>query len=155
MLSKLKYAGMKQEDLVNIYILHIRSVTEYCSSAFHSSLTSEQDRKLEAIQKVSLKVIMGQSYVSYEGALQATGLKTLRTRREERCLSFGLKSLRHKEMRNLFPRNQVESNQTVRGRETFHVNFAHTEAYKQSAVPSIQRLLNKHEEETHQLQPVQ
>ena len=31
MLSKLKYAGMKTEDLINIYILHIRSVTEYCS----------------------------------------------------------------------------------------------------------------------------
>jgi len=147
MLSKLKYAGMKQEDLVNIYILHIRSVTEYCSSAFHTSLTTDQDKKLEAIQKTALKVIMGQSYVTYENALQATGLKTLNTRREERCLSFGLKAIRHKEMRNIFPINQVESNQTVRGRETFHVNFAHTEAYKISAVPSIQRMLNKHAEE--------
>ena len=51
MLSKLKYAGMQTEDLINIYILHIRSVTEYCSTAFHSSLTIEQNKKIEAIRK--------------------------------------------------------------------------------------------------------
>ena len=146
MLSKLKYAGMKLEDLVNIYILHIRSVTEYCSSAFHSSLTLEQDKKLESIQKVSLKVIMGQAYVDYENALQITGLKTLHTRREERCLKYGLKSIKHNQLKNMFPVKSVENNQSLRSREIFHVNFAQTEAYKQSAIPSIQHMLNKHAE---------
>ena len=135
---------------MNIYILYIRSVAEYCSTAFHSSLTAEQDKKLEAIQKVSLKVIMGHSYVSYENALIATGLKTLHTRREERSLKFGLKALKQKQTMNLFPKNQVESSQDVRGRETYHVNFAHTEAYKQSAIPTIQRMLNKRAEGAHQ-----
>ena len=149
MLSKLKYAGLKMADLVNIYILHIRSVTEYCSSSFHSSLTSEQDKKLETIQKVLLKVIMGPSYVSYEDALQTVGLKTLHARREERCLAFGLKALKHKQLGNMFPVNPVDSNHMLRGREPYHVNFAQTEAYKQSAVPTIQRMLNKHMEGVH------
>ena len=35
---------------------------------------------------------------------------------------------------------------TVRKREKYHVNFARTEAYKQSPVPSIQRMLNAHAE---------
>ena len=146
MLSKLKYAGMKREDLINIYILHIRSVTEYCSTAFHSSLTVDQDNKLEAIQKVSLKVIMGPSYVSYEDALRVAGLTTLNARREERCLNFGLKALKHKQLKSMFPLRQVECSQNTRGRETYHVNFALTEAYKQSAVPTIQRMLNRHTE---------
>ena len=46
MLFKLKYANMKTEDLFNMYILHIRSVAEYCCNAFHSSLTAEQDTKI-------------------------------------------------------------------------------------------------------------
>ena len=35
MLTKLKYVGVKIEDLVDIYILFIRSISEYCSVAYH------------------------------------------------------------------------------------------------------------------------
>ena len=55
-LTKLKYVGTKTEDLIDIYILYIRSLVEYCSVAFHSSLTQEQDRKLERIQKRLQKI---------------------------------------------------------------------------------------------------
>ena len=149
MLSRLKYAGMKTEDLVNIYILHIRSVTEFCSTAFHSSLTAEQDRKIESIQKVSLKVILGQSYTSYEEALEKTSLITLNQRRQERCLKYALKATRHPENQIMFPANIVESTQNTREREQFHVNFAHTEAYRKSAIPTLQRLLNSHKDLVH------
>ena len=47
MISKLKYVGVKIDDLIEIYILYIRSLTEYCSFAFHSSLTVEQNNRLE------------------------------------------------------------------------------------------------------------
>ena len=142
MLSKLKYAGMKTEDLVNIYILHIRSVTEYCSTAFHSSLTVEQSRKLESIQKTALRVILGEMYVSYDAAMEMTGLKALNTRREERCLSYALKAVKHPVNSTKFPKKTVESSHDIREREQYHVNFARTEAYRLSAVPSLQRLLN-------------
>ena len=46
MITKLKYVGVSREDLLDIYVLYIRSVTEYCSVSFHSSLTQEQSRKL-------------------------------------------------------------------------------------------------------------
>ena len=142
MLSKLKYAGMKTEDLVNIYILHIRSVTEYCSTAFHNSLTVEQDQKLEAIQKVALRVILGQDYLSYEEALSKTSLVSLNKRRQDRCIKYALKASRHPDNMQMFPPNTVESPQVTRNREKFHVNFAHTESYRKSAIPSLQRLLN-------------
>ena len=41
LLTKLKYVGVKTEDLINVYILFIRSITEYCSVLFHTSLTIE------------------------------------------------------------------------------------------------------------------
>ena len=31
MLTKLKYVGVPKEDLINIYILYVRSLLEYCS----------------------------------------------------------------------------------------------------------------------------
>ena len=59
LITKLKYVGVSVEDLIDIYILFIRSVTEYCDVAFHSSLTQDQTDKLEAIQRKCLKVILG------------------------------------------------------------------------------------------------
>ena len=41
----------------------------------------------------------------------------------------------------MFPLNQ-NNDQNVRSREKFEVNFAHTENYRNSAVPYCQRLLN-------------
>ena len=61
MLPKLKYVGVQTKDLMEIYAIHIQSVTEYCSSAFHSSLSQQLSNKLEAIQKTRLRVILGVS----------------------------------------------------------------------------------------------
>ena len=70
MLTKLKYVGVSREDLLDIYILFIRSVTEYCAVVFHSSLTQEESRKLEQIQKTCLRVILGEYYVDYDSAFK-------------------------------------------------------------------------------------
>ena len=51
MLTKLKYVGVPTEDLLDIYILFIRSVTEYCAVVFHSSLTLQQSDKIEKSRK--------------------------------------------------------------------------------------------------------
>ena len=56
MITKLKYAGVTTEDLIEIYCLFVRSCAEYCSVVWHSSLTQEQNKKIENIQKTSLKL---------------------------------------------------------------------------------------------------
>ena len=144
MITKLKYVGVPIEHLLDIYILFIRSVAEYCAVAFHSSLTREQSEKLEKIQKTSLKVILGESYISYEAALEMCNLETLAERREKRCLDFALKCTKHERNSRIFPLNPVETNLEVRKREKFHVNFARTSHYKNSAIPYCQRKLNYH-----------
>ena len=78
MITKLKYVGTRTEDLIDIYILFIRSIIEYCSVAFHSSLTHIQEQKLERIQKTCLRVILGDMYISYEAALDMSELDTLK-----------------------------------------------------------------------------
>ena len=92
LITKLKYAGVSLEDLVEIYVLFIRSLTEYCAVAFHSSLTEENKRKLKQIQKTCLKVILGEMYVNYAAALEMCGLELLSTRRQKHCSHFAQKS---------------------------------------------------------------
>ena len=141
MLTKLKYAGVSTKDLLETYALFIRSRAEYVSVAFHSSLTKKQEKAIERIQSTCLKVILGEKYKNYEDALKVTGLDTLKQRREEKCLAFSLKCLKHPELKRLFPRN--EKVYTLRNKEDFKVNFAYTEDYRKSAIPYCQTLLNQ------------
>ena len=143
MITKLKYVGVNIQDLLEIYILFIRSIAEYCAVAFHSSLTKEESHKIENIQKTSLKIILGVMYIDYPSALEMTGLETLADRREARCLSFAKKAVKHPRMRKIFPFNSLQSSHYTRDREIFYVNFARTEEYRKSAIPYCQRLLNK------------
>ena len=144
MITKLKYAGVPIEDLLNIHILFIRSVTEYCAVVFHASLTIEETQKIEMIQKTCLRVILGEMYVSYTAALEMCGLQTLAERRRKRCLDFAVKCAKHPKMKRFFPLIQDKSTHFLRQEEKFKVNFASTESYKKSAVPYCQRLLNQY-----------
>ena len=105
-LSKLKYAGISTEDLITIYILFIRSLTEYCSVVFHASLTQNQSDKIKAIQATSLKVILDVNYVSYSASLEMCSLERLSTRRSRRQLSFAKRCLTNDFTKGLFPKNE-------------------------------------------------
>ena len=144
MITRLKYVGVKIEDLLDIYKLFIRSVTEYCSVVFHSRLTEEQSDKLERIQKTCLRVILGDMYIDYTSALEMTELETLRSRRLKRCLDFSKKCINHPRNMRLFPLQENSSTCKVRKKEVFKVNFARTSTYKYTTIPFCQRLLNEH-----------
>ena len=151
MLTKLKFVGVQIEDLIELYCLFIRSLTEYCSTAFHSSLSNKLSNKLENIQKVCLKVILNVMYVSYEAALEMCGLQALHVRREHRSLEFALKCVRHDSNKTMFPLNPSTDTHEVRNREVFKVNKCHTESYRKSAIPTLQRRLNLHHDKINQL----
>ena len=143
MISKLKYIGTKTEDLIDIYRLYVRSVLEYCSVVFHSSLTLEQEKQPESVQSTALFVILGDNYVSSSAAKEMTGLLSLSERREKRVETFCKKSILHPKHSKLFPKNIVPSDRAVRQREPFKVNQARTEFYKKSAVIYCQRKANE------------
>ena len=90
---------------------------------FHSSLTQEDSRKLEQIQKTCLKVILGNEYDDYSSALKICNLQTLTERREKRCLDFSLRCLKHPKNSRLFPENP-NHNDHIKGSEPHVVNFA-------------------------------
>ena len=142
--SSMKYAGVNIEDLLHNYKQFVRVMLEYCSVVWHSSLTEQQSRSLERCQSVCLRVILGDNFISYEAALEITGLQKLSERRQSRCLDYGLKSVKHPENKRFFPENpNLNLTLSARQREPYIVNFARTKIYQQSAIPYIQKLLNK------------
>ena len=144
MLTKLKYVGVPKEDLLNIYILYIRSLLEYCSVVWHSTITVEQSQNIECVQKLCLKVILGNEYHGYESALESCELMTLSDRREDKCLKFGLKCLLHPVHSQMFPVNPHANAHNTRSTEHFTVNWAKSDSYRTSDVPYIQRMLNEY-----------
>ena len=126
--------------LINIYILYIRLVLEQSATVWHSSLTCEETRALERVQKVCLKIILKDRYVDYENALAITGLSNLDQRRTELCRSFALNCVKNPKTENMFPRKTLPFN--ARNPEKFVVDYARTERFRRSTIPYMQRLLN-------------
>ena len=143
MLTKLKYVGVCRQDLLEVYVLFIRSLTEYCSVVWHSSLTEELTNSLERVQKTCLKVILGDQYLGYQSALKMCNLKSLHDRREDRCLNFAVRCLKHPLNNRLFPLDTNKHSLHAKSKEKFTVNFAKVGALNRYTIPYLQRMLNK------------
>ena len=93
--------------------------------------------------KASLRMCLGDMYVCYEAALEMCNLTTLSERREERCLNFAKKCLKHPVNKRFFPLNPNCHNLHEKSKEKYTVNFAKSGALKKSAIPYLQRRLNQ------------
>ena len=133
------------EELKNIYILYVRSILEQSATVWHSSLTDENKNDLERVQKTALKVILGDSYMSYENALKILDIETLNDRRIDLCLNFARKSSKHPKMKWMFPLNDKTHQMGTRKPEKYKVQHANTDRLKDSALIFMQNLLNEHE----------
>ena len=71
------------EDLIEIYILDIRSVVEQAAVVWSSSITKGEQKDIERVQKVALRIILKDLYITYPQALKLTGLDTLTSRRNK------------------------------------------------------------------------
>ena len=110
---------------------------------WHSSLTKENRQDLERVQKAALKVILKSEYKDYEDALKLSRLQSLEDRREQLSLRFVKKSLKNATFTKLFPLKNPKHVMSVRNPLKYMINKANTERYKNSAIPYLQRLLNR------------
>ena len=95
--------GVPIEDMINIYILYSRSITEQSCVVWHSSLTEEQGLEIERIQKVALRIILQEKYEHYQHALFFTNLEPLCSRRKSLCLRFAQSCLKSEKNCDMFP----------------------------------------------------
>ena len=142
-LQKLKSFGIETQDLVNIYILYVRSILEQSCQVWHFSLTLEDATNLERVQKVACHLILDNKYENYEDALTTLNLDSLADRREKLCLKFAKSCIKHPKAKKMFPLNNNISH-SLRRRETFYVQPARTDRLRNSTIPQLQRLLNSY-----------
>ena len=57
--------------------------------------TEEEAVDLERVQKVACKIILLDNYIDYEHALESQKLDTLKARRNNLCLKFAKKCVKH------------------------------------------------------------
>ena len=98
---------------------------------------------LERCQKSSLKLILGPKYENYEQALKYLHIETLDTRRDRLCMSFAKKCIKLNNMKALFPTLNRKHDMETRLNMKYVINKARSQKYKFSAVPQMQRMLNK------------
>ena len=80
-LRQLKTSQVTPEKLILFYITCIRSILEYACPVFHRALPGYLSEDLERLQKRALRIIY--PGMSYNQALEFSGLPTLFKRREE------------------------------------------------------------------------
>ena len=125
-------------DLVHIYILYVRSVLEFNCCVWHYSLTVEQRYEIERVQKVACKIILKKDYISYEKSLEDLNLQTLEDRRNTLCKRFAQKCVKGpSQISNMFPLDET------RHSNRYKVTFARNSRLLHSAIPQMQRVLNK------------
>ena len=134
--------NVPRNELINIYVLYIRSVAEFSSVVWSSSLTEEDSIAIERIQKIALRIILKEEYTTYENALALMKLPSLKERREKLSLNFALKCTQNDKTVDMFP--LAERTICTRNKEIYDVTFARTDLLKNSAIPHMQRQLNEH-----------
>ena len=139
---RITHFGASWEELKNIYILYIRSLLEQLCTVWNSGLTEENIHDLERIQKSACKLILQDSYKSYDNALKLLDLENLEDRRESLCLQFARKCLKNDKMKHLFPKNLKTHNMQTRYPEEFEMEHFNTERLRDSPIIYMQRLLN-------------
>ena len=95
MIRRLKNLGLNTASLMQVFTMQIRSVLEFGAVVWHSMLTDQNSRAIERVQKSALSIIFGPSYICYDNALLQTALKRLDERRDQLCLTFAKKTLKH------------------------------------------------------------
>ena len=140
MLRRIKELGGTLDDMIMVYILQIRSITEKECQAWNGSLTVKNSNIIERIQKTAFRIILGQNYKSYRNALAFFKLKTLKDRRLQLCLSFGNKSSRSTKF-NVWFKNRSKS---ARTKSSIRVPTSRTSTYEKSPLVYLTNLLNAH-----------
>ena len=142
LLQKIRSFTSNIKDLIHIYKTFVRSVAEQSCVVWNSSLTRKNIRDLERIQKVAVKLIIGNRY-EYQEALQILNLPTMKTRRKMLTERFAVKCVKNKKTSTMFQQSNTKHKMKLRKTKKYHESKALTRRFQISAIPTMQKILNK------------
>jgi hypothetical protein len=150
MLRRLKKLGASKTEMIDVYFKQIRCVLELAVAVWTPGLTKAESNQIERVQKCALHVIVGDSYESYNQAIDILGVEKLSDRRSKLCLNFAKRLEKHPKYSNWFhpaeetvpPTMSTRSDKTITTKYT-PVPFR-TDRFNDSPIPFLTELLNKH-----------
>ena len=80
----------------------IRPLLEYAVPVWNSGLSLGQIHHIERVQKIALKIILGQTFTSYQEACTQFNIENLAVRRNNLCVNFAVKLYRSDRRRQFF-----------------------------------------------------
>ena len=129
-----------RQVLKQIYFSRIRCKLDQSAVVWNGSLTL---KNISDLERVAVRIICGKKYESYSETLKELGMVTLSERRESLCLKFAKKSLKVDNFGHLFPLSKKKHLMKTRGCDAYKVSKGYSERFLKSAIPYMQRLLNK------------
>ena len=141
MLRNLKQIGGTENDLLDVYIKHIRSIAEYAAPVWNFGLTKKEIIKLERIQKIGLAIIKGPNFRKYKVACEDTKNLTLEDRRSSLCRKMAIKSAYSEYFEDWYVQNDCERVARI-PRSTYKTVSYKNEYMKKSSILNFTNILN-------------
>ena len=138
MLRRLKLMGAETNILKLIYFRHVRCILEFGVPVWNGSLTKKESNKIERVQKIALHIIYGKK-LSYSQACKFYRIEKLVVRRENLCVNFAKKAVKHDKFMNWFLKVGNDPNLKTKYMET----VANSKRLENAPIPYLTRLLNK------------
>ena len=135
-LRHLKKVGFNQNELVQVDKTTIRPTADYCSVAYHSLLTDEQDELLERAQVGALRAIFDPK-LSGRKLRELADVTTLRECRIQQCDKLAAKCAASDRFSHWFPKREGRGT-----REQYQEYFARCDRLKNSPLYFMRRRLN-------------
>ena len=101
----------------------------------------EESEDIERVQKTVCKIILKESYTTYEEALNLLNLQDLKSRRKKLAIKFGRGCLEIPQMKELFTKSS--NKHFLRNEGHIDIHYARTQRLFKSSIPTLQRLLNE------------
>ena len=143
LLRRLKIAKLDSWVLMDYYKKEIRPLTEHGVAIWNSGLTKAQIDELEKVQKVALKIILDENYISYEVACTLMNIIPLEYRRLDLATNFAIRLYKSQSCKEYF--EPVKKSITTRNNNKYLVkeNKSNTRRCYNAPHNYLARLINK------------
>ena len=149
-LRRIKYFTNSTTDKLHIYKTFIRNNLEQSSVVWGSSISKKNDKDIERVQKVTVNLILNKNH-SYKEALDILNIPTLRQRRKMLSARFAEKCSTNEKTKNMFRITRKKHTMKTRSQRNFLETYARTARLAKSAIPTMQKHLNKKHQQSRRL----
>ena len=145
LIRRLKYLRASTTQLIDSLQKQVLSVLWLGAPAWYCLLTLSEKHDIDRVAKVGLKIIYGNLYQGFENALCISGIRKPTLQLEKMTEQFAKKSSKHNKFSKWFaPVPEQRVNTRWNKHQTYVHISARTDRFKQSPIPQLTDILNKH-----------